>query len=171
MSAKRQRKQERRARKRKVQRAHQPSGQQILLKRTQKSDYLKDAQIVVHSGDIEKMSDVILRFAEPLLRSPHGVISKNVIRFAIAVWNVSLLPKDEQSEALKPIVTMLPEDDQDARYELLAAIGMLLARKQRYFANNTRVILDYQITESPDTLHLDVISTVGTLRKEYRPPQ
>lgn len=168
MSDKRARKQERRARKHKAQRTHQPSGQQILLKRAQKSDYLKDAQILVNSGDIEKMSDVILRFAEPLLRDPHGVISKHVIRFAIAVWNASLLPKDEQSESLKPIVNMLPEDDQDARDKLIATFDMLLARKQRYFANNTRVTLDYQITDPADMLHLDVISTVG---KAYHPPR
>lgn len=38
---------------------------------------------------------------------------------------------------------------------------MLLACKQRYFANNTMVILDYQITESPNKLNLNVISTLG----------
>ncbi|MGH8057988.1 MAG: hypothetical protein ACREOH_12245 [Candidatus Entotheonellia bacterium] len=167
MSDKRARKQERRARKRKAQRTHQLSGQQTLLKRAQKSDYLKDAQILVNSGDIEKMSDVILRFAEPVLQGPGGP-NKNAIRLAIAVWNVSLLPKDEQSESLKPIVNMLPEDDRDARDKLIATFDMLLARKRRYFANNTRVILDYQITDSADTLHLDVISTVG---KAYHPPR
>jgi len=97
MSDKRARKQERRARKRKAQRTHQPSGQQILLTRAQKSDYLKDA-----------------------------------------------------------------------RDKLIATFDMLLARKRRYFTNNTRVILDYQITDSADTLHLDVISTVG---KAYHPPR
>jgi hypothetical protein len=168
MSAKRARKQQRRARNRKAQRARQPSGQQILLKRAQTSDHLKDAQIVVNPGDLEKMSDVILQFAEPLIQGSAGVISKNAIRLAIAVWNASLLPKGEQSEALQPIVDMLPEGDQDARRELAAAIDMLLARKRRYFAKNTRVILDYQITDSADMLHLDVISTPG---KAYHPPQ
>jgi hypothetical protein len=89
-------------------------------------------------------------------------------RLAIVVWNASLLPQGEQSEALQPIVDMLPEDDQNARRELAAAIDMLLARKRRYFPKNTRVILDYQITDSADMLHLDVISTPG---KAYHPPQ
>jgi hypothetical protein len=168
MSAKRARKQQRRARKRQAQRARQPSGQQILLKRAQQSDYLKDAQIVVNPGDMEKMSDVILQFAEPLIQGPGGVIHKNAIRLAIAVWNASLLPKAEQLETQKSLVDMLPEDDQDARRELAAVFDMLLARKRRYFADNTRVILDYQITEPADTLHLDVISTPG---KAYHLPQ
>jgi len=157
----RQQKQQRRARKRKAQRAHPPSGEQILLKRAQKSEYLRGAQILVNSDDIEKMSDVILRFAEPLLKDPHGVISKNAIRFAIAVWNASLLPQDEQLKMLSTLIEMLPEDDQDGRRELVAGIHMLLARKQRYFADNTRVILDYQITEAPNKLNLNVISTLG----------
>jgi hypothetical protein len=88
MTAKKDRKQQRHAKKRKAQRASQPSGQQILLQRAQTSDYLKDAQIVVNSGETEKMSEVIL------------------------------------------------------------------------FANNTRVILDYHITQAGDRLDLNVVSTL-----------
>jgi hypothetical protein len=168
MSAKRARKQQRRARKRQAQRARQPSAQQILLKRAQTLNYLKDAQIVVNPGDLEKMSDVILQFAEPLIQGPAGVISKNAIRLAMTAWNASLLPRNEQLQTLKALVDMLPEGDQEARRELVAAFDMLLARKQRYFANNKRVIFDYQITESADMVHLDVISTPG---KAYHPPQ
>ena len=87
MTAKKDRKQQRRARKRKAQRVSQPSGQQILLRRAQRFDALKNAQIVVNPGDTEKMSDVILRFAAPLLRGADGIVEKNVIRFAIGVWN------------------------------------------------------------------------------------
>jgi hypothetical protein len=99
---------------------------------------LKNAQIVVNPGDTEKMSDVILRFAEPLLDGADGSVEKNVIRFAIGVWNASLLPPPAQAEALKSIVAILPEGD----------------------------IVDYQITQSRDMLHLDVVSTLG---KDYHP--
>lgn len=166
MTAKKDRKQQRRAKKRKVQRTSQPSGQQILLQRAQTSDYLKDAQIVVNSGETEKMSEVILRFADPILHGADGVIDKNAIRFAITVWNASLLPTNEQTEALKTLVNMLPEGDKAARRELVAAIYTLLARKQHYFAHNTRVILDYHITQAGDRLDLDVVST---LEKDSNP--
>jgi hypothetical protein len=166
MTAKKERKQQRRAKKRKAQRVSQPSGQQMLLRRAQQSDTLKNAQIVVNPGNTEKMSDVILRFADPLLHGANGIVEKNVIRFAIGVWNASLLPPPAQAEALQSIVAILPEDDHDARRELVAAMFMLLARKQTYFADNTRVILDYQITQSGDMLHLDVVSTLG---KDYHP--
>ena len=49
MTAKKERKQQRRAKKRKAQRVSQPSGQHILLRRAQQSDALKNAQIVVWS--------------------------------------------------------------------------------------------------------------------------
>ena len=166
MTAKKERKQQRRAKKRKARRVSQPSGQHILLRRAQQSDALKNAQIVVNPGNTEKMPDVILRFAEPLLHGADGIVEKNVIRFAIGVWNASLLPTPVQAEALKSIVAILPEDDHDARRELVAALFTLLARKQTYFAANTRVILDYQITQSGDMLHLDVVSTLG---KDYYP--
>ena len=112
------------------------------------------------------MSDVILRFAAPLLHGTDGIVEKNVIRFAIGVWNASLLPTPAQAEALQSIVAILPEGDHDARRELVAAMCTLLARKRMYFADNTRVILDYQITQSGDMLHLDVVSTLG---RDYHP--
>jgi len=166
MTAKQERKQQRRAKKRKAQRVSQPSGQQTLLRRAQQSDALKNAQIVVNPGNTAKMSDVILRFAEPLLHGADGIVEKNVIRFAIGVWNASLLPPPAQAEALKSIVAILPEGDHNARRELVTAMFTLLARKQTYFADNSRVILDYQITQSRDMLHLDVVSTLG---KDYHP--
>jgi hypothetical protein len=166
MTAKKERKQQRRAKKRKAQRVSQPSGQQMLLRRAQRAEALKNAQIIVNPGDTEKTSDVILRFAEPLLDGADGIVEKNVIRFAIGVWNASLLPVPAQAEALKSIVAILPEGDHDAKRELVAAMCTLLARKQTYFADNTRVIVDYQITQSRDMLHLDVVSTLG---KDYHP--
>jgi hypothetical protein len=113
----------------------------------------------MNAGETERMSDVVLRFADPRLHDTQGVIDKNAIRFAIAVWNASLLPKHEHTEALKSVVDILPADDQAARRELVA-IFMLLARKRKYFASNTRVMLDYQLTEGGDMLNLDVVSTL-----------
>ena len=54
MTAKKERKQQRRAKKRKAQRVSQPSGQHILLRRAQQSEALKNAQIVVNPGGYRK---------------------------------------------------------------------------------------------------------------------
>jgi hypothetical protein len=36
----------------------------------------------------------------------------------------------------------------------------LLERKEKYFSDNKRLIIDYDITETEDNLNLNVVSTV-----------
>jgi len=160
MTAKKDRKKQRqRAKKRKMQLTSQPSGKQILLQRAQTSKYLKDTPILINPPDAEKMSDVILRFAEPL-KVAYGNMTEKVISFAILVWNASLLPHDKQADAIKAIVEKLAETDRELQVHCLAYITMLLDRKQRMFAENQRFILDYHVSESSGNLHLDVVSTL-----------
>jgi hypothetical protein len=141
------------------------SSQAALFKRLQSSDYFKDTLLVQNTGNLEKMSDVIHRFAEPL-QDENGDITANVLRFAILVWNASLLPKDEQEEACREIMKALPVRGRGVRGEILSAINMLLERKEKYFSDNKRIIIDYDITETKDSLHLNVASTVP---KGYHP--
>ena len=160
MAAKKDKKARRLARKRKTQRSQQPSGQQILLKRARTSERFKDAKVLINPAGTEKMSEVILRFAEPL-QDEYGVIPPNMIRFAILVWNASLLPEGAKKRAIKELVKAMPDADRDIRQGMLLAISMLLERKERYFSNNKRFIMDYQITESADRINLDVVSTMA----------
>ncbi len=99
MAAKKDKKARRLARKRKIQRSTQPSGQQILLKRARTSEHFKDTKVIASPPGTEKMSEVILRFAESL-QDKYGVISPNMIRFAILIWNASLMPEDTQKQAI-----------------------------------------------------------------------
>jgi hypothetical protein len=107
----------------------------------------------------EKMSDVILRFAEPL-KDAYGSMTEKVIFFAILVWNASLLPHNAQVDAIKAIVEKLAETDRELQVHCLAYITILLDRKQKMFAENRRFILDYHVSESSGHLHLDVVSTL-----------
>jgi hypothetical protein len=164
MAAKKDKQARRLARKRKAQksreqRSSQPSSQEALFKRIQSSEYFKNTQVIQSTGELEKMSDVIHRFAEPL-QDENGDVSSNMIRFAILVWNASLLPKDKQKEAFRDIIKALPENERGVREGALLAIGMLLERKEKYFSHNKRLIIDYDITETEDNLNLNVVSTV-----------
>jgi hypothetical protein len=166
MAAKKDKKARRLARKRKAQRAsQQPSGQQLLLKRTRTSEHFKDAKVIVNPAGTEKMSEVILRFAEPL-QDEYGIIPPNMIRFAILVWNASLLPEDMQKQAIKDIAKIMPDADRETRRGMILAVSMLLERKEKYFSDNKRFIIDYQITETDHRINLDVVSTVA---KGYDP--
>ena len=158
------------ARKRKAQKPRsqeqsQRSPQETLYKRIQSSDYFENTEVIQNDDRLKKMSDVIHRFAEPL-RDENGDIPANMLRFAILIWNASLLPEDEQEEAFRGIIKALPGKERGLREGALLAIGTLLERKKKYFSDNKRVIIDYEITETKDMLNLNVVSTVP---KGYNP--
>jgi hypothetical protein len=163
MAARKDKKARRLARKRKgkqpkAQQRNLPSTPHDFFKRVQSSAYFKNTQVIQHTGDVEKMSDIILRFAEPL-KDENGDIPANMIRFAILAWNASLLSKDEQEKAFRDIIKALPGNVWGLREAGLSTISMLLERKEKYFSDNKRVIVDYDITETEKILNLNVVST------------
>jgi hypothetical protein len=159
MTAKKDRKKQQRAKKRKVQRDAQSPGQPILHKRVQSSERLKEAQIIVNPPNTEKMSEVILRFAEPL-KDAYGVVPEKMIHLAILVWNTALLPNHEHMNAIKTITQTIAHNDRALRKDCVALIDMLLKRKQHLFADNKRFIYDHQVSRTKGYLHLDVVATL-----------
>ena len=165
MTPKKDRRPQRRVKKRKVQRDTQSPGQQILHKRVQSSERLKDTQIIVNPPNAEKMSGVILRFAEPL-KDSYGVVPEKMIHLAILVWNTALLPKHEQMDSVKTLVKTIAHNDRELRKDSLALIDMLLKRKKQLFADNTRCIYDHQVSRTKGYLHLDVVATLYKEKEE-----
>jgi hypothetical protein len=147
------------ARKRKAQRRTPPSGQQILLNRARASQHFHNTQVMVNPAGTEKMSEVILRFAEPF-KDAYGMVSKAMLEIAIIIWNASFMPEEMQRKALEDVVSVFPQDDREARRDMLLIAQMLLERKKQYFSENKRLIMDYHIRESADSIHIDVVSTL-----------
>jgi hypothetical protein len=81
MTAKKDKKARRLARKRKAQRSTPPSGQQVLLKRVRASQHFHNTQVMVNPAGTEKMSEVILRFAEPF-KDHDGLVPRAMIEIA-----------------------------------------------------------------------------------------
>jgi hypothetical protein len=159
MAAKKEKKARRLARKRKVQHRMPSSGQQILLKRVHASQHFQNTQVMVNPTGTEKMSEVILRFAEPF-KDNDGLVPRAMLEIAIIIWNASFMPSDMQRKALEDVVNVFPRDDSEARREMFLIVNMLLERKKQHFSDNKRMIMDYHITESAHSIHLDVVSTV-----------
>jgi hypothetical protein len=159
MAAKKDKKARRLARKRKEQRRTSSSGQQVLLNRVRASPHFHNTQVIVNPAGTAKMSEVILRFAEPL-KDEYGMVPKAMLEIAIILWNASFMPSDMQRKAIEDVVNVLPKDDSEARREMFLIANMLLERKKQYFAHNKRLIMDYHITESAHSIYLDVMSTV-----------
>src|SRR6266571_5950604 len=132
MAAKKDKKARRLARKRKVQRRTPSSGQQVLLKRVRTSQHLHNTQVIVNPAGTEKMSEVILRFAEPF-KDDDGLVSKAMLEIAIIIWNASFMPKDMQRKAVEDVVNVLPSHDSEARREMSLILHMLLERKRQHF--------------------------------------
>ena len=159
MAAKKDKQARRLARKRKAQHHTPLSGQQILLKRVHASQHLPNTQVLVNPVGTEKMSEVILRFAEPF-KDQDGLIPRAMLEIAIILWNASFMPSAMQRKAVEDVVNVLPSENTEARRELFVIAQRLLERKKRYFSDNQRMIMDYHITESAHSIHVDVMSTV-----------
>jgi hypothetical protein len=159
MAAKKDKQARRLARKRKAQRSTPPSGQQVLLNRLRASQHLPNTQVIINPAGTEKMSEVILRFAE-LFKDHDGLVPRAMLEIAIIMWNASFMPMDMQRKAVEDIVNVFPRDDIEARREMLLTAHRLLERKKQYFSHNKRMIMDYHITESAHGIHVDVMSTV-----------
>jgi hypothetical protein len=147
------------ARKKKAQKRNLPSSQQVLFKYIASSDYFKNTKVIPNTGETEKMSDVILHFAEPL-QDEDGVFPPHMIQFAILVWNSSILHKNNQEKVIQEITKALPEPDEEMHEIMMSIIHDLLERKERYFSDNKRFIMDYNIRETTRGIHLNVASTV-----------
>jgi len=103
------------------------------------------------------MSDVILRFAAPLLDKAGEDKSYDfALEFCIVVWNFSLLPPKEQFEQRQHLVKEIVKGD---AHETQAMIDMLLDRKAALFPEYRRAIVDYTLSYAEGQRHLMVAST------------
>ena len=82
---------------------------------------------------------------------------ETLLAMAIAAWNVALFPGGERAQRLRELSTTLPAE---ARTDFLALMREMVARKERDFAQYTRYILNYELTERRASYHLNVLSTL-----------
>ncbi len=100
------------------------------------------------------MSDILKELAAPWLQQ---AVDKEEIReilmAAVVAWNLSLMPKAERERALKNL-----GEDEDAHEERLF-LRELIARKEAYFAEIRRPIVEFRLVEKgPYELSFQVLS-------------
>lgn len=105
-----------------------------------------------------KMSEVLLDFIEPYkhVAETEEAMHK-LVTTALVAWNTALMPTEEQEEHLEKFAQALPDEVVEDFY---AIVKEMIERKNGYFAEYTRHILDYELTDMGDDYHLSVISTV-----------
>jgi len=114
------------------------------------------------SPDGLKMSAVILKLAEPLLKK-YGDDDKRIetiIFLTIAEWNRLLLPEDLQEDFQDEIFDTLspPGDDAATVGSLLYISDLISERKKKYFPDLKKVIIDRELFVSNGNITLNIAS-------------
>ncbi|MEW6419309.1 MAG: hypothetical protein AB1480_14555 [Nitrospirota bacterium] len=106
-----------------------------------------------------KMSEVLLDYAEPLLKEADNIKSRHVaISMAVLCWNISLMPEDKQKEMIEDVLAKIlkTSGDYDATRSIMI---MLIERKKMFFSEYSNYIVDYEISLTDGgNLHLTVMS-------------
>jgi len=135
----------------------------LVERATNPSDGSKRKVVEVPPG-AEKMSDVIIDFARPLLEHTKNTQEeKKAIQTAILCWNLSFLPKGSQTKSLDKIKESLssPDSPDQAIAEFDEIVEFLLDRKQSLFPEINRMIVDYEFVDTPRGVHLNVVSNIS----------
>jgi hypothetical protein len=116
--------------------------------------------VVEPPGEL-RMSEVILRFAEPLLKqSDSDEYFRKVVPLAIVAWNASFLPPEKQEEMIQDIFRLLDVHDNSAQV-LQGELRNLIDWRLREFSDINRLIVNYKITFSDLGPQLFVASTLN----------
>ena len=117
----------------------------------------------VNLADSEvKMSGVILKLAEPLLRKCEGNDQKleGAIVATIVVWNKLLLPEARQSDIDKKIIDAVVPPDGPAEDvgTLVEMTELITERRNRYFPDLKQLVVNYDLQVSERGMTLNVSS-------------
>ncbi len=109
-----------------------------------------------------KMSDVLETFIEPYEEEELTLNQRqNLLGIVVIAWNLALLPKDKRKAALKEIIReLLKGEDPWFQRETREMIDEMVARKDQFFADNQRYIVNYQLQDLGTEFHLTVASTL-----------
>ena len=114
------------------------------------------------SPDGVKMSAVILKLAEPLLKK-YGDIDKRIktiISLTIFEWNRLMLPESEREKFQDEMInTLLPPDEEAETVGSILYLSDLIAERQKkYFSDIKNIIVDYELVVSDGNITLNISS-------------
>lgn len=105
-----------------------------------------------------KMSEVILDFIAPYVPAAQSEGRyRALVSIAVVAWNASFFPPLERRRLVDSVIDQaMPDDAEDAKL----VIEELVQRKERYFSDNKRMILSYDLTITKEGSHLSVASSL-----------
>ena len=122
-----------------------------------------NVQFVGAIPGMPKMSEQLLAFVEPYASvADTEEAYHKLLMVAIVAWNVALEPAEKRSTALTPFLKSLGGEGSPGARDFLEIVGALIKRKDAdpRFAQDSRVIVNFTVTETPTGPSLQVLSAV-----------
>ena len=121
-----------------------------------------DQEVVVGGArDGVKMSEVLEEFIAPYREIANTKEAfRRLLVTAVIAWNMALFSAEERKAHLEEVLEAFPEE---VRADGRAIVSELMERKERYFSEYRRMIIDYEVTDTGEGYHLVVISTADEL--------
>jgi hypothetical protein len=114
------------------------------------------------SPDGVKMSEVILKLADPLLKQfgDNDKRIKTIISLTIFEWNRLMLPEDEREKFQNEMFDKLlpPGDDADMIGSILNINQLIAERQKKYFSDIKKIIFDYELIVADGNITLNISS-------------
>ena len=134
---------------------HKPNTDRGRMLQNSLKNIMPDAKLIWK--DDNKLSDVITDFAEPLLEKCSGFNhKKQMLSFSILIWNMCVISQAEGDKLKENFYKEICKGDNQAIKDMDEIMGYLIARKNRFFKDDKRFIVSYNITSTNDGLHLQV---------------
>ena len=132
------------------------------LKRRVEEKFPHHKVIVGPASDGIKMSDVLEEFVEPYKQFAETEEAyRKLLTTAIVAWNVMLFPEKDRSSRLDKLLATLPEN---VRKDGRQIIEELMVKKERFFSQHRRMIIDFEVEDTGGKWHLSVMSTASPMR-------
>lgn len=105
------------------------------------------------------MSGVMWEFMAPYISYAEDLAQMQKLAMIAAVaWNAAIMAEIGRADDVNNLVKAMQAD---AREDTMAVIGELIERKKRHFAENKRLIIKVNVTETGDGFHLAVAATMS----------
>ena len=109
-----------------------------------------------------RMSAVILQLANPLIKQHAKTVdrAKAIISLVIAGWNKSMFPPDKQPLVEKELIDRFVPKDGSAETvgTVIHIMDLIAERRMKEFPDLNKIIVDYEVEVSGDSLNLNVSS-------------
>jgi hypothetical protein len=139
------------------------NSQEKLLQRVKEQSIDGGKKFLIAPPNMTKMSEIIIDYAKPLLSvAKNDDEQKKALSIAIAIWNLSLFPKEMQSEYIGKITEIMTASRKDSQLSEneKEVLNFLMERKKTFFPEIRRVILDYEYVGTPKGFHINVVSNI-----------